>query len=104
MSYFPPAYHAFREGKTRSPARVTRDGKDFLYLGCLVERIEYDFPTHTGRAFLLPEHCPDGTSVRRYFQLLDPAVRRIETVSGGRGDTVYEISAEGWCCMTCADT
>ena len=95
-AYFPQEYMAFRAGKTTVPAYVDRDGTDYLFLGCCVERVEYDFPAHTGCAFLLPYHCTDLASTVRYFQLLDPAVCRIDVFTGDVLDIVYIREAGRW--------
>jgi hypothetical protein len=93
---YPSRYFAFQAGTTPVPAYVAYEGTTYLWLGCCVARVAYDFPTHTGRAFLLPGHCTDATSVVRYFQLLDPDVCRIETFSGDEPDTVYIRGAKSW--------
>ena len=85
-------YLAFRGGKKKTPA-YSRDG--YLFLGCRVERIEYDWETHIGKAYLTPGHCTDCKSVVRFFQMIDPRVRRIETFSDGHGDTSYDIAKDG---------
>ena len=101
MSAFPPAYHAFREGKTTQPARTTRGGTDYLYLGGCVARIAYDFSTHTGQAFLLAGHCADGPSVLRYFRQTFPDVKQIETFTGPKLDMVYLVSGESADVLDC---
>ena len=83
-----------KNGNASEPGIVRHEGRDYLWLGCGVECIDYDFATHSGRAFLCPGHCTDYTSVVRYFKRIDPKVQRIETFSGDVPDTVYEMTGD----------
>jgi hypothetical protein len=55
MFSLPQNYFAFREGTSHRPALTDCDGVDYLFLGCCVRAVLYDFPTHSGRAVLLPK-------------------------------------------------
>lgn len=56
----------------------------YLHLGCHVERIDYDFASHTGRAFLPPGHCVDMSSTIEFFGKIDPGVKLDQDVCGRR--------------------
>jgi hypothetical protein len=64
---------------------------------CFVQRLEYDFATHTGILVMNGDNCTDMSGCIGAFEFIDPEVKIIRTTqASGRRDTVYLRVANGW--------
>ncbi|MBS0243806.1 MAG: hypothetical protein JSS20_16650 [Proteobacteria bacterium] len=61
-----------------------------------VLRFEYDFDRHAGRLYMAQGDCADMSGAIRFFERIDPDVRRIETFTGPVPDTTYVRDGADW--------
>lgn len=61
---------------------------------CDVQSVAYDFERKLGTLRMAPYHCCNMSSCISFFSRIDPAVKRIETFSGGVPDTIYARSRD----------
>jgi hypothetical protein len=62
-------------------------------LQCFVAEIRYDFILKYGTVVIDDHGCTDMSGCIAFFERIDPAVRFIQTHSGGRPDTAYKRNA-----------
>lgn len=65
-------------------------------LQCDVEKIAYDFERRVGTLHMAPDNCCDMAGCLEFFQKIDKDVKRIETYSGSKPDTLYMLSGNAW--------
>ena len=63
---------------------------------CFVDRLTYDFVDRVGVIELPDRSCTDMAGCIRLFSRIDPDVKIIQTVSGGKPDTQYRRCNREW--------
>ena len=65
-------------------------------LMCNAKTIQYDFDKKTGTLIMLDGDCCDMSGCIAFFEMIDPDVRPIATISGTAPDTSYVRTGSGW--------
>ena len=65
-------------------------------LACTVHGLAYDFGARTGMLAMAEDHCCDMAGAIALFQRIDPSVKAIATIAGGRDDTTYRRRGGEW--------
>lgn len=64
-------------------------------LQCFVEGVAYNFVQRCGIVHISDSGCTDMGGCIAFFVRIDPAVRRIETFSDSKPDTIYQRGGDG---------
>jgi hypothetical protein len=65
-------------------------------LACAVYGVSYDFAARTGTLSMAENHCCDMAGAISFFTRIDPLVKTIATIAGGRDDTTYRRRGGEW--------
>ena len=65
-------------------------------LACTVHGVCYDFATQTGTLAMDEMNCADMAGAIAFFSRIDPSVKTIATIAGGRDDTTYRRRGGEW--------
>lgn len=65
-------------------------------LWCSVVSLGYDYVGGFGRLDMVDGHCCHMPACIRLFETIDPNVKRIQTFSGNRIDTIYIRRGKEW--------
>ncbi|MCR6498431.1 hypothetical protein MUO32_05245 [Shinella sp. CPCC 101442] len=65
-------------------------------LQCTVHGLAYDFASRTGTLAMGEMNCCDMAGTIAFFSRIDPLVKTIATIAGGRDDTTYQRRGTEW--------